>query len=198
MLLSKRERPPDNIAATSNSPSSISYRRTSIPSISPLLVLSPTSTGSIVTPRRAPLAPLDPQVASSMPLDNQSPTPSSSSSSSYPAYSSSDAGKDADRVLETTRVLIGRPIITRSQEEEPSTNPLSLRKKSIPGQYVSLVCILHRQLSCLIPFIVLMQRAHRLILCVQHNAAPVIHCRRLIPDVHPFPTHSTHLLHRRT
>lgn len=140
MLLSKRERPPDNITAPSNTSSSISYRRTSIPSISPLLVVSSTSPSNIAAPRRAPLAPLDPQVTSSMSLDNQTSTPSSSSSTSYSAYPLHDVGKDADRALETARALIGRPIISRPQEEETSTSPQSLRKKSLPSQCVSLVC----------------------------------------------------------
>ena len=194
MLLSKRERPPDNITATSNTSSSISYRRTSIPSISPLLVVSSTSPSNTAAPRRAPLAPLDPQVASSMSLDNQSSTPSSSSSTSYPAYSPHDIGKDADRAIETARALIGRPIITRSQEEEPSTSPQSLRKKSLPGQCVSLIYAPCRCISCFISFVVAMQLAHPLILRVQHSVDLVIHLCPLIQDALLSPTLSTHLL----
>ncbi|KIP08423.1 hypothetical protein PHLGIDRAFT_381465 [Phlebiopsis gigantea 11061_1 CR5-6] len=137
MLLSKRERPPDNIPNTSNSSSSLSYRRTSIPSISPLLVVSSTSPSNTSTQRRAPLAPLDPQVAFSMPLDNHSPALPSSSSASYSAYSPSDPAKDHGRALETARALIGRPIISRPTEEESSSSIQASRKRSAIGQCVS-------------------------------------------------------------
>ena len=140
MLLSKRERAPDNTAASSHKPSPISYRRTSIPSISPLLVVSSPTSSNPATARRAPLAPLDPQAAGSMPLDNQSSASSSSTPSSQHPLTSQDLQKDADRALETARSFIGRPIINWPQEEEPSASASSvqsLRKRSLPGQCVS-------------------------------------------------------------
>lgn len=135
MLLSKRERPPDSVSTTSNKSSPISYHRTSIPSISPVLVVSSRSP-TPSTARRAPLAPLDPQVTAGMSLDDQASAPSSTSASAQSAYSPPDLGMDVDRPLEAARAFIGRTIMPWPQEEDPGLSTQSLRRRSLSGQCV--------------------------------------------------------------
>ncbi|KAI0663580.1 hypothetical protein C8Q70DRAFT_906975 [Cubamyces menziesii] len=82
-------------------------------------------------PRRAPLAPLDPQSThgSLAPLDDQ--MSSASSSSAFLGYNPADDSRDPDRA----RYNIGRPIIPRASLDEFSGNlPSSSRRRSIPNQ----------------------------------------------------------------
>ncbi|KAI0675234.1 hypothetical protein C8Q78DRAFT_988935 [Trametes maxima] len=110
-------------------PRSLSARAPSASSIS-----SSASANLHLLPRRAPLAPLDPQSTNS-PLpaldDQMSPT---SSSSAFLGYNPADDSRDPDRA----RYNLGRPIIPRPPPDEfggnlPSASS-SARRRSIPNQ----------------------------------------------------------------
>ncbi|KAI8993091.1 hypothetical protein BD414DRAFT_577121 [Trametes punicea] len=82
-------------------------------------------------PRRAPLAPLDPQSTNSplAALDDQ--MSSASSSSAFLGYSPADDSRDPDRA----RYNVGRPIIPRAPPDEFGGNlPSASRRRSIPNQ----------------------------------------------------------------
>lgn len=89
-------------------------------------------------PRRAPLAPLDPQ-STNAPLaatdDQMSPA---SSSSAFLGYNPADDSRDPDRA----RYSIGRPIIPRAGIDEFAGNLPSSRRRSIPNQ-----CVIFSQIS---------------------------------------------------
>lgn len=133
-MLSKRERTVDNVSPSSSTSSPVAYRRTSIPSIIPLSLASALSSSIPSAPRRAPLAPLDPQLPFNTSLDDQMSTPSSSSSNSRPGFALPDSQKDGDRAVETARAYIGRKIISSQLEEDIDSTQQSLRKRSITGQ----------------------------------------------------------------
>ncbi|KAI0093071.1 hypothetical protein BDY19DRAFT_1045374 [Irpex rosettiformis] len=127
MFLSKRERPSDTSPA-SNKASHIAYKRTSIPSISVVsLLASGSSTGSSAQ-RRAPLAPLDPQLAPSPSLDDQMPSTSTHTSSRPDRSQRLDSSRDGD----VARANIGRQIIARPLDDDDS-NIQPFRKRSIPS-----------------------------------------------------------------
>lgn len=131
MFLSKRERPPDTSAA-SNKPSHIAYKRTSIPSINLVSLVASASSASSSAQRRAPLAPLDPQLASTSSLDDQMPSTSTHTASRSDRSQRLDSPRDGD----VARANIGRQILARPLDDDES-NILSLRKRSIPSQYVA-------------------------------------------------------------
>lgn len=95
---------------------------------------SSTSSANIpLLPRRAPLAPLDPQSTNALAIDDQmSPSPSSSS---FLGYNPADSSQDSD----PARFNIGRPIIPRNAPDDyPGNLPSTSRRRSIPNQYVRL------------------------------------------------------------
>jgi hypothetical protein len=133
MFLSKRERPPDTSSALNKS-SSVAYQRTSIPPINILSVAAAGTPTSSSIQRRAPLAPLDPQLAFNTLLDDQM----SSTSSSTTSASRLDRSQrlEVTRDAEAARANIGRQIMARPFEEDHDPTPL--RKRSISIQYVQL------------------------------------------------------------
>ena len=133
-MLSKRDRTVDNVSPSSNNSSPVAYRRTSIPSIIPLSVATSFGPGIPSTPRRAPLAPLDPQLPFNTPLDDQMSPSSSTSANPQRVYLLPDPSKDSDVAAETAKAFIGRHIINRAQEDDIDQAVQSSRKRSIPGQ----------------------------------------------------------------
>ncbi|KAI0630283.1 hypothetical protein C8Q77DRAFT_1160634 [Trametes polyzona] len=86
-------------------------------------------------PRRAPLAPLDPQSTNGLLAPQHDQMPSASSSSAFLGYNPADDSRDPDRA----RYSIGRPIVPHPSVDEFSGNlPASSRRRSIPNQCVSL------------------------------------------------------------
>ncbi|KAI0645621.1 hypothetical protein C8Q79DRAFT_1001179 [Trametes meyenii] len=112
-------------------PRSLSARAPSASSIS-----SSASANLHLLPRRAPLAPLDPQSTNGplSPVDDQ--MSSASSSSAFLGYNPPDDSRDPDRARYNP---IGRPIIPRPPPDEfsgnlPSASSSSARRRSIPNQ----------------------------------------------------------------
>ena len=131
MFLSKRERPSDTPSA-STSPSHIAYKRTSIPSINVVSLFASASSAGSSAQRRAPLAPLDPQLASTSSLDDQMAPASAHTTSRSDRSQRLDSSRDGD----VPRTNVGRQIMAWPLEDDESNIP-SLRKRSIPNQYVS-------------------------------------------------------------
>ncbi len=83
-------------------------------------------------PRRAPLAPLDPQSTNGPLTVSDDQMSSASSSSAFLGYNPADDSRDPDRA----RYSIGKPIIPRAGIDELAGNLPSSRRRSIPNQCV--------------------------------------------------------------
>lgn len=83
-------------------------------------------------PRRAPLAPLDPQSTNGPLTASDDQMSSASSSSAFLGYNPADDSRDPDRA----RYNIGKPIIPRAGIDELAGNLPSSRRRSIPNQCV--------------------------------------------------------------
>ncbi|EIW63390.1 uncharacterized protein TRAVEDRAFT_62924 [Trametes versicolor FP-101664 SS1] len=81
-------------------------------------------------PRRAPLAPLDPQSTNGPLTASDDQMSSASSSSAFLGYNPADDSRDPDRA----RYNIGKPIIPRAGIDELAGNLPSSRRRSIPNQ----------------------------------------------------------------
>ena len=113
----------------------IAYRRTSIPQILPGPSTTPTQYLNI--PRRAPLAPLNPQGAH---VSLHSPVPDdtmarSASSPSFLSYAHGDSQQDLDRPTDVSRYSSSKTITSgRRSIDEPPSGQLAPRRRSIPSQ----------------------------------------------------------------
>ncbi|KAI0342193.1 hypothetical protein BDW22DRAFT_1376566 [Trametopsis cervina] len=123
MFISKRERPPDKSIA--NKFSATAYQRTSIPPIS----VVPLGLNSTSAQRRAPLAPLDPQLASQSALDDQMPSSTTSPASHVDQSQLLDSSRDGD----AARAAIGRQIVARPHEEDADSSSQTARRRSLSG-----------------------------------------------------------------
>lgn len=131
-MLSKRERRPVDDISSPQQNSQIAYRRTSIPSLHSVSSSNSTLFPSSLFSRRAPLAPLHPQISTLQPLDNQMPPSSSPKTPTIVSYPSQDNPLDSKRLPDPPKHGLGKYITTnRSLDDDPLPPP----RRSI-GLYV--------------------------------------------------------------